>query len=249
MVVLPAPWRPTSAMIAGLPCSRNWRSPAPSSSTSSSWTIFTICWPAVRLPRISVPTARSRIRPTTSLTTLKLTSASSRASRISRAAASTSASLIRPLPVRLASVFRSRSLRLSNTCGDGSHRDPVEPARRSVADRERGFWRAGVGSVARSALDRERDADLVRAVLDEEVEPARHARWDLEPREEVLLRLPRPDQLDRLAVAVAARADDLAVGEAERDVVAREREAAGEAAEIARVVGEGQRLEAGDELL
>ena len=48
-VVLPEPWRPTSAMTAGLPCRRNVRSPAPSSSTSSSWTIFTTCWPAVRL--------------------------------------------------------------------------------------------------------------------------------------------------------------------------------------------------------
>ena len=58
--------------------------------------------------------ARSRTRATKSLTTLKLTSASSRASRTSRMAASTSASLIRPRPVRLPSVLRSRSLRVSN---------------------------------------------------------------------------------------------------------------------------------------
>ena len=61
-----------------------------------------------------VPIARSRTRATKSLTTLKLTSASSSARRTSRMAASTSASLIRPRPVRLPSVLRSRSLRVSN---------------------------------------------------------------------------------------------------------------------------------------
>ena len=91
------------------------RSPVPSSSTSSSWTIFTTCWPAVRLCRTSAPMAFSRTRATKSLTTLKLTSASSSARRTSRMAASTSASLIRPRPVRLPSVARRRSLRVSNT--------------------------------------------------------------------------------------------------------------------------------------
>jgi len=51
------------------------------------------------------------------LTTLKLTSASRRASRTSRMAASTSASLIRPRPVRVPSVLRNRSLRVSNMVG------------------------------------------------------------------------------------------------------------------------------------
>ena len=58
--------------------------------------------------------AFSRTRATKSLTTLKLTSASSSASRTSRIAASTSASLIRPRPVRLPRVLRRRSLRVSN---------------------------------------------------------------------------------------------------------------------------------------
>ena len=38
--------------------------------------------------------------------------------------------------------------------------------------------------------------------------------------------LPRPDQLDRLAVAVAPRPDDRVVGQLERHVLAGEREAA-----------------------
>ena len=63
---------------------------------------------------MSAPIARSRTRATKSLTTLKLTSASSRASRTSRIATSTSASLTRPRPVRLASVARRRSLSASN---------------------------------------------------------------------------------------------------------------------------------------
>ena len=66
--------------------------------------------------------ARSRTRATKSLTTLKLTSASSSASRTSRMAASTSASLIRPRPVRLPSVLRSRSLRVSNMVRAGLRR-------------------------------------------------------------------------------------------------------------------------------
>ena len=63
--------------------------------------------------------AFSRTRATKSLTTLKLTSASSSARRTSRIAASTSASLIRPRPVRVPSVARRRSLRVSNTARSG----------------------------------------------------------------------------------------------------------------------------------
>ena len=102
------------AMTAGLPLRWKVRSPADRSATSSSLTIFTICWPADRLSRISPPMARSRTRATKSLTTLKLTSASRSARRTSRIAASTSASLIRPRPVRVPRVLRRRSLRVSN---------------------------------------------------------------------------------------------------------------------------------------
>ena len=46
-VVLPEPWRPTIAMTAGEPSSRNVRSPAPRIAVSSSWTILTTIWPAL----------------------------------------------------------------------------------------------------------------------------------------------------------------------------------------------------------
>ena len=76
-----------------------WRSP-PSTATSSSWTILTICCPGLTPVSTSAPSARSRTRATKSLTTLKLTSASSRASRISRSDSSRSASVMRALPRR-----------------------------------------------------------------------------------------------------------------------------------------------------
>ena len=53
VVVLPEPWRPTSATTAGLPDRWNVRSPADRSATSSSLTILTTCWPAVRLSSTS----------------------------------------------------------------------------------------------------------------------------------------------------------------------------------------------------
>src|SRR6185312_12355248 len=52
---------------------------------------------------------------TKSLTTARLTSASSSARRISRAVSSMSASVIRPLPRRLLNVAARRSCRVSNT--------------------------------------------------------------------------------------------------------------------------------------
>ena len=137
-VVLPEPWSPTMATTAGLPERWNVRSPADRRSTSSSLTIFTTCWPAVRLESTSAPIAFSRTRATKSLTTLKLTSASSSASRTSRIAASTSASVIRPRPVRVPSVFRSRSLRVSNMVRVGTPMfgGPVRVAGLEVETRE-----------------------------------------------------------------------------------------------------------------
>ena len=52
--------------------------------TNSSLTIFTTCWPGVRLLVTSVPTARSFTRLSRSWATATFTSASSRASLISR---------------------------------------------------------------------------------------------------------------------------------------------------------------------
>ncbi len=89
--------------------------PSPISEVSSSSTIFTTCWPGVRLSRTSVPVARSRTVATKSLTTLKFTSASSSARRISRMARAMSSSVRRPRPRRSPSVAVSRSERESNT--------------------------------------------------------------------------------------------------------------------------------------
>ena len=56
------------------------------SAVSSSWTIFTTCWPGVRLLRTSCPSARSLTDAVKSRATSRFTSASSRARRISRIA-------------------------------------------------------------------------------------------------------------------------------------------------------------------
>ena len=67
-------------------CGWYWilRCSPPSSATSSSLTIFTICWPGVSDSSTSLPIARSRMRSTKARATRKLTSASSRATRTSR---------------------------------------------------------------------------------------------------------------------------------------------------------------------
>ena len=69
---------------AGVRRTRACEPPEPISSVSSSCTMRTTSWPGVRLFVTAAPTARSRTRATNSLTTLKLTSASSSARRISR---------------------------------------------------------------------------------------------------------------------------------------------------------------------
>src|SRR6266542_4483413 len=114
-VVLPEPCRPASRItVGGRPAKASRESPPPITAVSSSWTIFTTCCPGVRLFSTSSPTARSRTRPTKSLTTRKLTSASSRARRTSRRAASTCASDSRPCPRRLAKMSCRRSESESN---------------------------------------------------------------------------------------------------------------------------------------
>ena len=94
VVVLPEPCRPAIRTTEGSRaevCSRGGSSP-PSSATISSRTTRSTAWAGVRLLRTSWPVARTRTRSRNCLTTLKWTSASSRARRISRSAASTSAS-------------------------------------------------------------------------------------------------------------------------------------------------------------
>ena len=68
----------------------------PISAASSSLTIFTTCWPGSRLSSTPAPRQRSFTVAVKDLTTLKFTSASSSAKRMSRMAASTSASVSLP---------------------------------------------------------------------------------------------------------------------------------------------------------
>src|SRR5215831_9135954 len=89
----------------------------PKSASISSRTILTTCWAGDRLRSTSCPIARSRTRSTNALTTLKLTSASSRASRISRKAASTFSGVSRPSPRRDLKTSCRRVLRESNMLG------------------------------------------------------------------------------------------------------------------------------------
>ena len=102
VVVLPEPWRPASRITVGGFPNASRESPEPISAVSSSWTIFTTCWPASRPFSTSWPVARSLTCATKSLTTWKLTSASSSASRISRIAFEIASSSRRPLPREVA---------------------------------------------------------------------------------------------------------------------------------------------------
>ena len=86
--------------VGDLPLNASLESPLPMSATSSSFTIFTTCCAGVRLSMTSEPSARSFTWATNSRTTLKLTSASSSARRISRMAASTSSAVSLPWPLR-----------------------------------------------------------------------------------------------------------------------------------------------------
>src|SRR6478735_11990126 len=202
-VVLPEPCRPTIATTAGLPDRWKVRSPADRSATSSSLTILTTCWPADRLSSTSWPMARSRTRATKSLTTLKLTSASSSARRTSRIAASTSASVTRPRPVSPARVLRRRSLRVSNMRGRG----PLL----SVGIRPRGKRPAGgarVLATPRSSECSPRVRDCPRAAL---VEQGGDEGLGVE-REEVLGLLPHADEPDRDAELALDGEHDAALG-------------------------------------
>ena len=86
--------------------------------SSSSRTIFTTCCAGVRLRSTSWPTARSRTRSMKAFTTLKLTSASSNAIRISRSADSTADSDSRASPRKVRNTSWSRLLSESNIRAD-----------------------------------------------------------------------------------------------------------------------------------
>src|SRR5699024_2120346 len=115
VVVLPAPCRPTIIITVGersataiLLCS------PPIKFVNSSLTTLITCCPGVKLSITSCPTARSLIRLIKSLTTLKLTSASSKARRTSRVISLTSCSATFPLPVIFLIVLCKRSANPSN---------------------------------------------------------------------------------------------------------------------------------------
>ncbi len=115
-VVLPEPCRPASMITVGgclANCSR--RVSPPRTPTSSSCTILMTCCAGLRALCTSEPRARSLTELMKARTTGSATSASSRASRISRAVASMSASVSRPLPRSLVKIPLSRSLSVSNT--------------------------------------------------------------------------------------------------------------------------------------
>src|SRR3989442_14647756 len=86
----------------------------PRSPTSSSWTTLTTCWAGVSDLRTSWPTAFSRTRSTKARTTLKLTSASRRATRTSRRASWMFSSVRRPRPPRRSKIDCKRVLRESS---------------------------------------------------------------------------------------------------------------------------------------
>jgi hypothetical protein len=82
--------------------------------TSSSLTILMTCWAGFSAPLTSALSARSLIEAMKSRTTGTATSASRRATRISRAVASMSASDSLPLPRRFLNADCRRSCRVSN---------------------------------------------------------------------------------------------------------------------------------------
>src|SRR5581483_11607970 len=116
-VVLPEPCKPTINTQAGLPLKFRPSLAEPRSSTNSSWMILMICWPGWMLWMTSWPRALVLTRSMKSRATLKLTSASSRASRTSRKESATLASEILPRPRRFLKAFWSLLLSVSNIPG------------------------------------------------------------------------------------------------------------------------------------
>src|SRR5437667_3684520 len=153
VVVLPEPCRPVIITTAGEPTSASPTSLPPRSCCNSSRTTLVTCCAGENAVRTSAPTAFSRTRLVKSLTTLKWTSASRSATRISLSALSICHSLRLPSP---RSVLKTRSIlscKLSNMRGLETRGGPRH-SERAVAD-EHGQERAasalvqvdGVGEV------------------------------------------------------------------------------------------------------
>ena len=136
VVVLPEPCSPTSITTVGgaLAYLRPVALP-PRSSTSSSCTALTTVCGAVRPGENSAPMSRPRTRSTNSLTTLKLTSASSSARRTSRRAASMSSGRSTPRPVILRSASVRRAESVSNIRPTAASSDAAGPPAPSPAPR------------------------------------------------------------------------------------------------------------------
>ena len=114
-VVLPEPCRPTIMMPTGAGPERliSLVSP-PITATSSSWMIFTICWPGVTEVSTSEPMAFSLTAFTKSRVTLKFTSASRNARRTSRSDSATFSSVSLPCPRRFLRVDSRESVSCEN---------------------------------------------------------------------------------------------------------------------------------------
>ncbi len=114
VVVLPEPCKPISMIVRGLGPVRLRGAGSPRVAISSSLTILMTCCPGLSALETSAPTARSRMRATRVLTTLKCTSASRSARRTSRMAESTSASESFPRRRSWSKTWFRRLLRFSN---------------------------------------------------------------------------------------------------------------------------------------
>ena len=116
VVVFPAPWRPAIMITVTSLAGRSAISVVsdPIRFTSSSFTILITIWPGFSPFITSWPIARSWTAFINCFTTLKLTSASRRASFTSFSAVLTSASVSLPLPRRFLNIFCSLSDKLSN---------------------------------------------------------------------------------------------------------------------------------------
>src|ERR1700737_2773350 len=109
------------------------------SSTKPSCTILMTACAGVSDSSTSAPTARSRMEAMKSLTTIRLTSASSSATRTSRRTSETSASVNLPRERSRAKIAFRRSLRFENTvlvasAGANSWRGRAQKSRRLFAD-------------------------------------------------------------------------------------------------------------------
>src|ERR1044071_348521 len=100
------------------------------------------CWAGFRALESSSPRQASRTRDTKPRTTAKLTSASSRARRISRRTSSTSSSPRRPLPRRRGKIPPKRSVSASNMRVATVSGRRLRPA---LAERARRAWRSDLG--------------------------------------------------------------------------------------------------------